>query len=298
MKLVKQLVGTFKTHQNNDLSTMANSISDGNTKLLAEDNNSFFTSISSKLPPLLPNNTFSAIKCDIPNEFIISVKDVETNLSRMKLGKSPGSDEFLGWMLRDFTPILAPPSVHFLISDWLGTDTYPLCKNQPMWRHSQKGGLPLISIKILRPILLTSPLAKELERFVMAFLRKATQGKLDTNQYGNQTWVSTTHLLVGLLDSWLKALDAPNTSVGVVFLDYTKAFDRINHYLLTDKIEPFNPHPCVLRWIAAFLQGRQQSVKYGDTTSSLCQINRAVPKGALLGMEAFELMISDLTSCM
>ena len=130
----------------------------------------------------------------------------------------------------------------------------------------------------------------------MAFLRKATQGKLDPNQYGNQKGVSTTHLLVELLDNWLKALDAPYTSVRVVFLDYTKAFDRINHHLLMDKIESFNPHPCVLRWIAAFLQGRQQSVKFGDTISSVCQINGAVPQGALLGMEAFELMISDLTS--
>ena len=98
------------------------------------------------------------------------------------------------------------------------------------------------------------------------------------------------------MDSWLNALESPGTSVRVIFLDYTKAFDRKNHNILMQKIESLEPHPCIVRWIAAFLQGRNQQVKIGNTTSGILPINGAVPQGALLGMEAFEIMISDLKS--
>ena len=63
-----------------------------------------------------------------------------------------------------------------------------------------------------------------------------------------------------------------------------------------DKIESFDPHPCVLRWVVSFLQGRQQRVKIVKTINNECSINGAVPQGAPIGKETFELMISDLTS--
>ena len=113
-------------------------------------------------------------------------------------------------------------------------------------------------------------------------------------QFGNQRGVSTTHMLVKLLDTWGKALDVPNTAVRVVFLDFAKAFDRINHHKLMDKYESFSTPPTLLRWMYSFLQGRTQAVKIGNTISRPLSINGAVPQGAILGLDFFTTMIDDL----
>ena len=105
---------------------------------------------------------------------------------------------------------------------------------------------------------------------------------------------STTHMLVKMLDSWYKALNTLGTSVRVVFLDFSKAFDQINHNLLLDKFQKLDTPPCLLKWLLAFLQGRCQSVKIGDVISPPLEVNGSVPQGAIFGLECFIVMIDDL----
>ena len=50
----------------------------------------------------------------MPNKFIISKDQVETSLSRVKLGKSPGPDNIAAWILRDFAPVLSAPVASLL----------------------------------------------------------------------------------------------------------------------------------------------------------------------------------------
>ena len=109
----------------------------------------------------------------------------------------------------------------------------------------------------------------------------------------NRQHVSTTHMLVELIHSWSQAVDHGN-HVRIVYLDYTKAFDKINHHILLRKYEQMDIHPLLLKWIAGFLLNRQQSVKIGDIISSPKSMKGAIPQGALMGMEAFCEMIKDL----
>ena len=101
-------------------------------------------------------------------------------------------------------------------------------------------------------------------------------------------------MLVKMLDTWQKALDTPNTSVRVIFLDFSKAFDHINHNLLLNKFQELDTPPCLLKWLTAFLHKRSQSVKMGDIVSSALDVNGAVPQGAIFGLECFIVMIYDL----
>ena len=83
-----------------------------------------------------------------------------------------------------------------------------------------------------------------------------------------------------------------------MFLDFTKAFDKVDHSILLAKYERNGVNPILLRWLASFLCGRQQRVKIGDILSSLAQLNGAVPQGAILGLEAFCQMIKDMKACL
>ena len=55
---------------------------------------------------------------------------------------------------------------------------------------------------------------------------------LDPNQFGGLKQRSTTHALVSILHSWCSTLDQGG-SVRALFVDFTKAFDRVDHNIYT-----------------------------------------------------------------
>ena len=97
--------------------------------------------------------------------------------------------------------------------------------------------------------------------------RPFTTPKLDPLQFGNRKGVSTTHLLVKLLHLCHQAAD-DGDSVRIVFLDYSKAFDRVNHQILLNKLASMDIPPHFLKWFASFLHARSQQVRLGDQFSS------------------------------
>ena len=67
--------------------------------------------------------------------------------------------------------------------------------------------------------------------------------------------MSTQHAIAYVLHLVLRALDSGSCSARLFFADFRKGFDLIDHTILLSKLHSCNPHPCLARWIAAFLQG-------------------------------------------
>ena len=61
-------------------------------------------------------------------------------------------------------------------------------------------------------------------------------GVLHPNQWAFQKGISTESLLLLLTETWKKAVDQGN-KVGVICVDFKKAFDTINHSILKDKLQ-------------------------------------------------------------
>ena len=80
----------------------------------------------------------------------------------------------------------------------------------------------------------------------------------------------------------------------VHLVDYSKAFDHINHEILIAKLYDMGLPAYLVRWMAAFLIDRQQSVKIGDTVSSIGYPNGGVPQGTLCGPKNCLVQINDL----
>ena len=130
----------------------------------------------------------------------------------------------------------------------------------------------------LRPIALTSCLAKVLEGFTNKRLLRQMSGTIDPRQYARHGH-STVYVLIYLMQAIHEAIDSGNYSVRIFFADFTKGFDVIDDSVLLDELKSFDIDQTLLFWIRSFLTNRVQAVHVGSSLSSWKQVNGGVPQG-------------------
>ena len=117
--------------------------------------------------------------------------------------------------------------------------------------------------------------------------------KLDSKQFGALRGRSTTHALTAITHMWHQALD-DRLSVRALFVDYSKAFDHVDHSTVLSKMTTLNADPCTIRWMHSFLSNRQQRVKIGSTVSQWTTLTGGMPQGTWFGPYVFLMLIDDL----
>ena len=147
----------------------------------------------------------------------------------------------------------------------------------------------------LRPISLTDHFAKVAEGFMVKWFLGDLKPKLDPNQFGNRKHLSTSHCLINCLHVLFAHAEIPKSSSSVVITDFTKAFDRIDHTIAISKMISQGVRPAIIGWIADFLTGRSQNVRYHTTVSDWSSIHAGVPQGTRLGPPIFLSMINDVS---
>ena len=182
--------------------------------------------------------------------FIIEPYQVESKLAKLCPNKACGPDEIPNWFWRDYSVWLAEPLCaifncsirHGIVpSIWKQANVAPVPKSNP----------PTSINKDLRPISLTPTVSKILESFVGQWILDDIADKIDGRQFGALRGRSTTHELVDILHHWHKALEN-NSSVRVVFIDYAKAFDHVDHSIVIHKLIALGVSPVLVRWIGSF----------------------------------------------
>ena len=213
-------------------------------------------------------------------------------LRSIKVKKAPGPDKIPNIILKSFVQELA----------LVLCDIYNISLRQgilpPLMKSAIVRQLPKVrparSIENdIRPVSLTCQIAKVIEGLTLNRTLPLVLPKLDPKQFAS-VGSSTVHAFFYLLHLALEALDKGNCTISLFFGDFKKGFDLIDHHILISKLQQYSLHPCLIRWVAAFLQGRSQCVKLASSSSMFHSLNGGIPQGTRLGPLLFAIMVNDL----
>ena len=99
------------------------------------------------------------------------------------------------------------------------------------------------SVDELRPISLTSVLEKVQESYAVQRVYEDIDGEISDVQYGGLPGSSAALALVNLLHKWCKAMGEPHRVVRIVYLDFCKSFNLIDHNKLVENFKTIGVRP-------------------------------------------------------
>ena len=120
-------------------------------------------------------------------------------------------------------------------------------------------------------------LEKLLHTRLVDFLEK--NNVLFENQFGFRTGHNTSHAIIALTELVRNSLDKNEFAAGI-FIDLQKAFDTVEHEILTRKLSHYGIRGVALDIFKSYLKDRTQCVQINDTISTFSVIRHGVPQGS------------------
>lgn len=148
-----------------------------------------------------------------------------------------------------------------------------------------------------RPISLTSSCCKILQHILVHFITEFLEHNklLSDHQHGFRKNLSTITQLTTTIHEVALTLDLAG-QIDLIFLDFSKAFDRVSHSKLLIKLQKFGLPSFIINWIKQYLSNRTQFVDVDGYSSTRLPVTSGVPQGSVLGPILFLMYVNDITA--
>ena len=243
------------------------------------------------MPPL-PYNDINQNMNIIENIFVDEL-DVFKILKSLNVKKASGPDLLSNRILRECALSLAKPLqqlFNFSLSSGIFPAQWKVSNTCPIYKTAERN-----KKNNYRPVSLLCNKSKVLETIVFKHLylfcknNNALTWKNSGFKENDSTVLQCLYITQYIYDQLDKGKE-----VCMVFLDVSKAFDRVWHSGLLYKLEKIGVRGNLLTWFQSYLTDRKLRVVINGQTSKCYDINAGVPQGSVLGPLLFLIYSNDI----